>query len=58
MFLKITAAILILFNVLLFGMIVYFSKGVKDKNSKIGFGFMELLTLANAFMIGGLTWVF
>ena len=51
--------VLILANLALFGITVFFSKDKKDRPSKIGFGFMELLTLANAVVIGGFTvWVF
>lgn len=56
MALKLTAALLILFNVFIFGITFYFSRNVNNKSSKIGFAFMELLAIANSIMIGGLVW--
>ncbi len=48
------AVVLVLANLFLLGVAFYFSKNRKDQASKIGFGFMELLSMGNALTIGGI----
>ena len=43
--------VLLISNLLLFGVIICFSKNKKDTASKVGFGFMEILTFANMVVI-------
>lgn len=39
--------ILLIANAVLFAVMVYFSKSKKDTASRVGFGFMEIVTFAN-----------
>lgn len=52
LFLKIAIAFLIVSNVLLLAIIAYFSKGKKERASKIGFGFMEIVYIFNILALG------
>lgn len=43
--------ILLIANLFLLGVLIYFSKNKKDTASKVGFGFMEIVTFANMLVI-------
>ena len=47
LFMQVLLTILMAANVFLFCVLICFSKNKKDTASRVGFGFMELVTLAN-----------